>query len=96
MARTPRTSATRPWLVLGGWALAVAALALLGSGIADRLAPTSLTVPGTPSARAQAMLDRQFGSSVPVTVLLEGPGAVRSTARAPASRTPSAARAEFR
>ncbi|HEY7598289.1 MAG TPA: MMPL family transporter, partial [Candidatus Limnocylindrales bacterium] len=61
-------------MTLGCWALVVAALAMLGSGIAGRLAPTSLTVPGTPSARAQAVLDREFGSSVPVTVLLEGPG----------------------
>jgi RND superfamily putative drug exporter len=69
----PSRVATRPWLVLGGWALAVAVLAVVGSGIADRLAPTSLLVPGSPSARANAMLKRQFGNSVPVTVLLEGP-----------------------
>jgi RND superfamily putative drug exporter len=73
MTAGPRT-APRPWLTLGCWALAVLALALLGSGLAERLAPTSLTVPGTPSARAEAMLDREFGPSVPVTVLLEGPG----------------------
>src|SRR5512146_661386 len=72
MTATPRT-ATRPWLVLGGWLLVVAVLALVGRGIADRLSPTSLLVPGTPSARAQAMLERQFGNSVAVTVLLQGP-----------------------
>jgi len=59
--------------VLGAWALAVGALGLLGTGIAARLSPASLLVPGTPSARAHAMLDRQFGNSVPVTVLLQGP-----------------------
>jgi putative drug exporter of the RND superfamily len=74
MARTPRPPATRPWRVLCVWALAVLVLAWIGSGIADRLAPTSLLVPGSPSARAQAMVDRQFGNSVSVTVLLEGPG----------------------
>ncbi len=69
-----RLSTTRQsWLVLGGWMLAVTALGLLGTGIAARLSPTSLLVPGTPSARAHAMLDRQFGNSVPVTVLLQGP-----------------------
>jgi putative drug exporter of the RND superfamily len=67
------SAAKRSWLVLGGWALAVAALGLLGTGIATRLSPSSLLVPGTPSARAHAMLDRQFGNSVPVTVLLKGP-----------------------
>lgn len=73
MPQPPPRASPRPWLTLGCWAVAVAALALLGNGIADRLAPTSLTVPGTPSARAGAMLDREFGNSVPVTVLLEGP-----------------------
>lgn len=72
MTGTPR-AATRPWLVLGGWLLVVVVLGLVGGGIADRLSPTSLLVPGTPSARAQAMLERQFGNSVPVTVLLQGP-----------------------
>lgn len=72
MKGAPRTAA-RPWRTLGAWALALAALALLGAGIAGRLAPTSLTVPGSPSARAHAVLDREFGNQVPVTVLLEGP-----------------------
>ncbi len=69
----PTGRPARSWLVLGAWALAVGALGLLGSGIAARLSPASLLVPGTPSARAHAMLDRQFGNSVPVTVLLQGP-----------------------
>jgi len=69
-ARTPR-----PWLTLGAWALVVVALALLGTGIARHLTPSTLLVPGTPSARAQAMLERQFGNSVTVTVLLRGPAA---------------------
>ncbi len=72
MTAGPR-GAARPWLVLGGWLLIVAVLALFGQGIADRLSPGSLLVPGTPSARARAMLERQFGNSVPVTVLLQGP-----------------------
>ena len=62
-----------PWLRLGLWIAVVAVLALLGSGIAARLAPTSVLIPGTPSARAQAMLERQFGNSIPITVLLRGP-----------------------
>lgn len=74
MTGTPRP-APRSWLTLAAWALAVAALAMLGSGIAERLAPTSLLVPGTPSARANAVLEREFGSSISVTVLLEGPAA---------------------
>jgi RND superfamily putative drug exporter len=59
--------------VLGGWLLIVLVLAAFGAGIADRLSPTSLEVPGSPSARAESMLERQFGNLVPVTVLLQGP-----------------------
>lgn len=65
----------RPWLTLGAWALVVVALALLGTGIARHLTPSTLLVAGTPSARAQAMLEREFGNSVTVTVLLRGPAA---------------------
>jgi len=68
-----RHTAARPWLVLAAWLAVVAVLAVLGAGVADRLSPTSLQVPGTPSARAAAMLERQFGNSVPVTFLLQGP-----------------------
>jgi RND superfamily putative drug exporter len=53
--------------------MVVVLLGLLGTGLADRLAPTSLLVPGSPSARAHSLLEREFGSSVPVTVLIEGP-----------------------
>lgn len=74
MTGRPRSPA-RPWLVVGAWLAVVAVLGSVGAGIADRLSPTSLLVPGTPSARAQAMLERQFGNSVPVTVLLQGPPA---------------------
>ena len=35
----------------------------------------SLTVPGTPSSRAEAMLTARFGNTVPVAVLLRGPAA---------------------
>jgi putative drug exporter of the RND superfamily len=72
MPRLP-LPARRPWLIVGAWAVAVAGLALLGTGIAARLAPTSLLVPGSPSAQAHAMLDREFGNQIAVTVLLEGP-----------------------
>lgn len=72
MSRLPYP-ARRPWLVLACWAVAVAGLAALGSGITARLAPTSLLVPGSPSARAHAMVDREFGNQITVTVLLEGP-----------------------
>ena len=75
MVARARKVATHPWLILAGWLAVVVGLAVLGSGITQRLSPTSLLVPGTPSARANEMLDEQFGSSVPVTFLLRGPAA---------------------
>ncbi len=62
------------WTVLAVWVTVIGALALLGTGLAERLAPTSLAVPGSPSARAHEAIEREFGNSVPVTVLIEGPG----------------------
>ena len=66
---------SRAWLTLGTWAAVVAALAMLGTGIASHLTPSTLLVPGTPSARAQKMIEREFGDSVTVTILLRGPAA---------------------
>ncbi|HEY5977957.1 MAG TPA: MMPL family transporter [Solirubrobacterales bacterium] len=51
------------------------ALAVAGLGVEDRLQPTSLIVPGTPSARGQALAEEHFGPSSPFAVLLRGPAA---------------------
>ncbi|MGN6371858.1 MAG: MMPL family transporter [Solirubrobacteraceae bacterium] len=45
----------------------------MGTGIESRLSPMSLSVPGTPSSRAEAMLDARFGNTIPVAILLRGP-----------------------
>src|SRR6188472_3746433 len=50
-----------------------AALAVVGLGVEDRLQPTSLIVPGTASARGQALAEEHFGASSPFAVLLRGP-----------------------
>jgi RND superfamily putative drug exporter len=50
-------------------------LAVAGLGVEDRLEPTSLTVPGTASARGQALAEQHFGASSPFAVLLRGPAA---------------------
>ncbi|HEY8304251.1 MAG TPA: MMPL family transporter [Solirubrobacteraceae bacterium] len=63
------------WSTLIAWAVAIALLALLGTGIAGRLAPMSLEVPGTPSSRAEAMLRARFGNTIPIAILLKGPPA---------------------
>ncbi len=71
----PSGSSRRSWATLCAWGVAIVALALLGIGIASRLAPMSLEVPGTPSARAEAMLKSKFGNTVPIAILLQGPPA---------------------
>jgi RND superfamily putative drug exporter len=53
--------------------LVVATLGILGSGVESRLTPTSLSVPGTPSAEGAALLSSHFGESAPFAVLLRGP-----------------------
>jgi RND superfamily putative drug exporter len=52
----------------------VVALGTIGSGVESRLTPTSLSVPGTPSAEGAALLGSHFGESAPFAVLLQGPG----------------------
>jgi RND superfamily putative drug exporter len=68
-------SRRRSWSILLAWAVAIAVLTLLGSGLEGRLAPMSLNVPGTPSSRAEAMLAAKFGNTIPIAVLLRGPPA---------------------
>ena len=63
------------WSTLIAWAVAIAVLTLLGTGITERLAPMSLEVPGTPSSRAEAMLRAKFGNTIPIAILLRGPPA---------------------
>jgi putative drug exporter of the RND superfamily len=53
--------------------LTVAVLGVLGSGLEGRLVPTSLGVPGTPSAKGGALLKAHFGESAPFAILLRGP-----------------------
>jgi RND superfamily putative drug exporter len=70
-----RSSLSGPWLTLACALLAVATLGVVGLGVGERLAPTSLSVPGTASAHGQALADEHFGDSSPFTILLRGPAA---------------------
>ena len=47
----------------------------LGLGVEQRLNPTSLSIPGTESARASQLFQRYFGNSTPFAILLQGPAA---------------------
>jgi putative drug exporter of the RND superfamily len=51
----------------------VAVLGAIGLDVEDRLQPTSLSVPGTASARGEALAERYFGDSAPFAILLRGP-----------------------
>jgi RND superfamily putative drug exporter len=68
-----------PWLlrhpreVLLIGAIVLAALAVIGTGVDSRLDPTTLDVPGSSSAKANAMLEEHFGPSAPFAILLRGP-----------------------
>ena len=55
--------------------LVVAALGILGSGVEEKLSPVSLNINGTPSARANDILEEHFGDTTPFVVLLRGPEA---------------------
>jgi RND superfamily putative drug exporter len=68
-----------PWLlrhpreVLLFAAIVLVALAVIGTGVNSRLDPTTLDVPGSASAEANAMLEEHFGPSAPFAILLRGP-----------------------
>ena len=64
-----------PRAVLAVAALLLVALGVIGTGVESRLDPTTVAVPGTPSARANTMLREHFGDSAPFAILLEGPAA---------------------
>jgi putative drug exporter of the RND superfamily len=80
-SRDRKTDRPRSWLlrhpreVLLFAAIVLAALAVIGTGVDSKLDPTTLDVPGSASAKADAMLEEHFGPSAPFAILLEGPAA---------------------
>jgi RND superfamily putative drug exporter len=63
----------RPRALLAAALVVIVALAVLGQGVEDQLRPTSLSVPGTDSGQAGALVHRYFGDSAPFAILLQGP-----------------------
>jgi RND superfamily putative drug exporter len=61
--------------VLGVAFVLLVVLGAIGAGVEGKLRPTSLEIPGTPSARANQMLRDHFGESAPFVILLRGPAA---------------------
>ena len=68
-----RAATARPKRVLAAWAVVTVMLALLGLGVEHRLHRQDLVVPGTRSARAEALARKHFGDSQNLVVVLEGP-----------------------
>ena len=68
-------SLRRPWAVLVAALVVIAVLAVLGQGVEGKLRPTSLSVPGTDSGKASALVHRYFGDTAPFAILLQGPPA---------------------
>ncbi|MFL5899517.1 MAG: MMPL family transporter [Solirubrobacterales bacterium] len=64
-----------PRLVLAAAAVLLIALGVIGTGVNDRLDPTTLDVPGTESFRSNELLHEHFGDSAPFAILLRGPAA---------------------
>jgi RND superfamily putative drug exporter len=65
----------RPRATLAFAVLLVAVLGIVGIGVEDELRPTSLAVPGSPSAEGEELQREHFGDSAPFAVLLRGPAA---------------------
>ena len=73
MLRLARFSTRRPFVSFAVWLAIAAALAAIGLGISSALSPTVVVVPGSETARAEHLAESNFGPSVLVPVLLEGP-----------------------
>jgi len=64
-----------PRSVLAIAAVLLLVLGLIGTGVNDRLDPTTLDVPGTESFHGNELLREHFGDSAPFAILLQGPPA---------------------
>jgi putative drug exporter of the RND superfamily len=62
-----------PRRVLAVAAVLLVTLGLIGTGVESRLDPTTIDVPGTPSAHGEQLLREHFGESAPFAILLQGP-----------------------
>ena len=73
MTRLALTAIRRPVVALAIWVAVVAVLVIEGLGFQDRIAASSLDVPGSRSHEAQQVASRYFGTQASIPVLLEGP-----------------------
>ncbi len=64
-----------PRAVLAIAGLVLVVLGAFGTGVEERLNPTTLNVPGTESSQANEILRGHFGETAPFAILLRGPAA---------------------
>jgi putative drug exporter of the RND superfamily len=64
-----------PWALLAVAAALLLGLGVIGSGVEDKLSPTTLDIPGTESSRSSDLLRENFGPAMPFAILLRGPAA---------------------
>jgi hypothetical protein len=79
MPRFVSFALSRPRAALGVWIAVTLALGAVGLGVEDRIAPSSMRVDGSESARARTLVAGQFGDSASVPVLLKGPAEALAT-----------------
>ncbi len=75
MIHLAQLSIRRPVHALLAWAFIAFVLVAIGLGISHRLSPSITVVPGTESSRAAQLAKTEFGPSVLVPILVEGPKA---------------------
>ena len=75
MIRLAQLSIRRPRAALAAWIAVAAVLSLIGLGVSHSLSPSITIVPGSESSRAEDLARSEFGPSVLVPILLEGPRA---------------------
>lgn len=75
MLRLARLSIRHPRPALAAFAVLALFLALVGMGVTGSLSPSITVVEGTDSSRAEHLAEAEFGPSVLVPILLEGPQA---------------------
>lgn len=73
MLHLARFSIRHPIPSLAACLAVVVALCLVGLGVSHSTSPSIVVVPGTESSRAESLAESQFGPSVLVPILLEGP-----------------------
>ena len=64
-----------PRRLLAVLAVLLVGLGIFGIGLEGKLSPSTLTIPGTSSERANRLLREHFGETAPFVILLRGPAA---------------------